>query len=41
MELILPKDCTKLQDLQLKKINLINSIKKYAGVDKIRITEEY
>jgi len=41
IELLLPKDCTKLEDLQLKKITLINHLKKYGGEDKIRITEEY
>jgi FKBP-type peptidyl-prolyl cis-trans isomerase 2 len=40
-ELVLPKDCTKLQDLQMRKITLINNLKKYAGLDRIRITEEY
>jgi len=41
IEIVLPKDCTKLQDLQARKITLINHIRKYAGLDKIRITEEY
>jgi FKBP-type peptidyl-prolyl cis-trans isomerase 2 len=41
VEIILPKDCTKLADLQARKITLITQIKKYAGLDKIRITEEY
>ena len=41
IELVLPKDCTKFQDLQMRKITLINNLKKYAGLDRIRITEEY
>ncbi len=40
-EIVLPKDCTKLADLQARKITLIGQLKKYACVDKIRITEEY
>lgn len=40
-EIVLPKDCTKMADLQARKITLIGQLKKYAGVDKIRITEEY
>jgi FKBP-type peptidyl-prolyl cis-trans isomerase SlyD len=40
-EIVLPKDCTKLADLQARKITLISQLKKYACVDKIRITEEY
>jgi FKBP-type peptidyl-prolyl cis-trans isomerase SlyD len=41
LELVLPKDCTKLADLQARKLTLIKYLKKCVGEDKIQITEEY
>jgi len=41
LELVLPNDCTKLEDLQARKLTLIKYLKKCVGEDKIQITEEY
>ena len=41
LELILPKECTKLSDLQAKKMVLMGYVKKCTGIDKIQVTEEY
>jgi FKBP-type peptidyl-prolyl cis-trans isomerase 2 len=41
LELVLPKDCTKLEDLQVRKIGLVKYLKKVVGEDKIQVTEEY
>lgn len=41
LELVLPKECTKLADLQVRKISLIQYLKKCVGDDKIQVTEEY
>lgn len=41
LELVLPKDCTKLADLQARKMRLIIDLKKCIGEDKIQVTEEY
>jgi len=41
LELVLPNDCTKLEDLQVRKMGLIKYLKKCVGEDKIQITEEY
>jgi len=41
LELVLPKECTKLADLQARKMRLIADLKKCIGEDKIQVTEEY
>ncbi len=41
LELVLPKECTKLEDLQVRKLGLIKYLKKCVVEDKIQVTEEY
>lgn len=41
LEIKLPKEVLKLEDLQMKKIALIDLIKKYVGIKKVKILEEY
>lgn len=41
LELLLPKEVLTLADLQARKLQLIENIKKFLGFEKVRVNEEY